>query len=92
MVDFVAGSDETAGQVNTVKVNMIVSGGKSVYGAKVGILMLEAQFPRIIGDMGNALTWGFPVRYKVVRGASPNRVVRQGATGLLDDFLSLIHI
>ena len=88
MVDFVAGSDETAGQVNTVKVNMIVSGGKSVYGAKVGILMLEAQFPRIVGDMGNALTWRFPVRYKVVRGASPDRVVRQGATGLFDDFLA----
>ena len=66
---------------------MIASGGKSVYGVEVGILMLEAQFPRIIGDMGNALTWGFPVRYKVVRGASPNRVVRQGATGLLDDFI-----
>lgn len=66
---------------------MITSGGKSVYGAKVGILMLETQFPRIVGDMGNALTWAFPVRYKVVRGASPDRVVRQGATGLFNDFV-----
>ncbi|MDG2405778.1 MAG: aspartate/glutamate racemase family protein, partial [Paracoccaceae bacterium] len=67
---------------------MIASGGKSVYGAKVGILMLEAQFPRILGDMGNALTWGFPVHYKVVRGASPDRVVRQGAIGLFDNFVT----
>ncbi len=66
---------------------MIVEGGKSIYGASVGILMLDAQFPRIPGDMGNALTWPFPVLYKVVRDASPDRVVRQGATGLLDAFI-----
>ena len=48
---------------------MKVKGGKAVYGASVGILMLEAQFPRIPGDMGNALSWPFPVLYKVVRGA-----------------------
>ncbi len=65
----------------------IAHGGKSIYGAKLGILMLEARFPRIPGDMGNAGTWPFPVLYKVVRGASPHRVVRQRAKGLLDAFL-----
>ena len=60
---------------------MRVAGGKAVYGAAVGILMLEARFPRIPGDMGNALTWPFPVHYKVVRSASPDRVVRRGAEG-----------
>ena len=49
--------------------------------------MLEAQFPRIPGDMGNALTWPFPVHYKVVRDASPDRVVRNGANGLYGSFL-----
>ena len=63
-------------------------GGKAIYGASVGILMLEARFPRIPGDMGNALTWPFPVHYKVVRSASPDRVVRQGAEGLLDVFIA----
>ena len=67
---------------------MIVSGGKAIYGASVGILMLEARFPRILGDMGNALSWPFPVLYKVVRDASPDRVVRHGAEGLLDNFLT----
>lgn len=65
----------------------IQTGGKAVYGASVGILMLEAQFPRIPGDMGNALTWPFPVLYKVVRGASPERVVCHEAEGLKDDFI-----
>jgi aspartate/glutamate racemase len=66
---------------------MIVSGGKAVYGAAVGILMLEARFPRIPGDVGNALTWPFPVLYKVVSGASPDLVVRRNAQGLLDSFI-----
>lgn len=67
---------------------MKVSGAKPVYGASVGILMLEARFPRIPGDMGNALSWPFPVQYKVVRSASPDRVVRKGADGLLDTFIA----
>ena len=53
----------------------VVRGGKAIYGAAVGILMLEARFPRTPGDVGNALTFPFPVLYKVVRGASPDRVV-----------------
>ncbi|WP_374448672.1 aspartate/glutamate racemase family protein [Stella sp.] len=65
----------------------IAHGGKAVFGARLGILMLEAQFPRIPGDMGNARTWPFPVLYKVVSGASPDRVVRRKAEGLLPDFL-----
>ncbi len=63
-------------------------GGKAVYGAHLGILMLEARFPRIPGDMGNAQTWPFPVSYRVVRGASPDRVVRKQATGLTDAFVA----
>ena len=65
----------------------IAKGGKAVYGAPLGILMLEAKFPRIPGDMGNATTWPFPVLYRVVKGASPAKVVLNGAAGLLQDFL-----
>ncbi|MGO1119082.1 aspartate/glutamate racemase family protein [Rhodovibrionaceae bacterium A322] len=67
--------------------HVIARGGKTVYGAAVGILMLETRFPRIPGDIGNAGTWPFPVLYRVVRGASPDKVVRQGAEGLLDAFI-----
>lgn len=66
---------------------MKTMGGKAVYGASVGILMLEAQFPRIPGDMGNARTWDFPVHYKVVSSASPDAVVRRGAAGMLPAFI-----
>ena len=66
---------------------IIARGGKAVYGAPLGILMLEARFPRIPGDMGNATTWPFPVLYRVVKGATPERVVLRGAAGLLQDFL-----
>ena len=66
----------------------IARGGKSLYGARVGILTLETRFPRIPGDMGNAETWPFPVLYKIVSGASPRRVVCHRAEGLLDEFLS----
>lgn len=65
----------------------VFRGGKAVYGAPLGILMLEAKFARIPGDMGNAVTWPFPVLYRVVPGASPERVVLDGARGLLPAFL-----
>jgi Asp/Glu/hydantoin racemase len=66
----------------------LARGGKSIYGAPLGILMLEARFPRIPGDMGNGETWPFPVLFRVVRGASPEKVVLQGARGLLPDFVA----
>lgn len=66
----------------------IAKGGKAVYGAPLGVLMLEARFPRILGDMGNGATWPFPVLYKVVSGASPEKVVLKGAAGLLPDFVA----
>ncbi|RXG96745.1 aspartate/glutamate racemase family protein [Bradyrhizobium zhanjiangense] len=65
----------------------IARGGKAIYGAPLGILMLEARFPRIPGDMGNGTTWPFPVLYRVVSGASPEKVVLNGAAGLLPDFI-----
>ena len=65
----------------------IARGGKALYGVPLGILMLEARFPRISGDMGNGTTWPFPVLYHVVRGASPEKVVLHGARGLLPDFI-----
>src|SRR5216684_2850678 len=71
----------------TNDISRIAHGGKGLYGARVGILMLETRFPRIPGDMGNALTWPFPVLYKVVPGASSRRVVVDRAEGLLDGFL-----
>jgi Asp/Glu/hydantoin racemase len=66
---------------------MRVRGGQNIYGFSVGILMLDTRFPRIPGDMGNASTFDFPVRYHRVTGASPDRVVRQGQRELLPAFV-----
>ena len=74
--------------MNLARKSTIARGGKAIYGVPLGILMLEARFPRIVGDMGNATTWPFPVLYRVVRGASPEKVVLQGARGLLPDFVA----
>jgi Asp/Glu/Hydantoin racemase len=65
------------------------SGGKNVYGVPLGVLMLHSKFPRVPGDVGNASTWPFPVLYRVVHGASPDRVVRRLHEGdLLEPFMA----
>ncbi|MBI3827311.1 MAG: aspartate/glutamate racemase family protein [Candidatus Rokubacteria bacterium] len=64
-----------------------VRGGFNQYGFTVGILMLDTRFARIAGDMGNAGTFPFPVRYHRVAGADPDLVVRRGAEGLLPAFV-----
>lgn len=64
-----------------------VRGGFNQYGFTVGVLTLDTRFPRIVGDIGNATTFPFPVRYQRVAGARPELVVRRGAAGLLDAFV-----
>ena len=66
---------------------MRVGGGQNLYGVTIGILMLDTQFPRIVGDMGNALTFDFPVRHHRVSGATPDLVVRRSAQDLLPAFV-----
>lgn len=64
-----------------------VQGGPNLAGYDIGILTLETQLPRIPGDIGNALTFPFPVRYHVVKGAFPGRVVKEGDPALLKPFI-----
>lgn len=52
-----------------------VKGGSTVYGYDIGVLMLDSRFPRIVGDIGNAKTWKFPVLYEVVEGFRPDKAV-----------------
>jgi Asp/Glu/hydantoin racemase len=64
-----------------------VRGGRNIYGTVVGILLLQSRFPRIPGDVGNASTWPFPVQFRVVDGATPDRVVRHLSHDDLGPFL-----
>src|SRR4051812_28412198 len=63
-------------------------GGKTLYGARVGILMLDTKWPRPPGDTGNAHTWPFPVLYKVVKKASAKVVIHEQGRGLGEAFLN----
>lgn len=58
-----------------------------VHGVSIGIMVLDTGFQRLPGDIGYAPTWNFPVHYAVVRGATPDRVVKPNADGMLDLFI-----
>ena len=49
--------------------------------------MLDTRFPRVPGDIGNPRSFAMPARHRVVAGASPQRVVRQGDPALLQPFI-----
>ena len=66
---------------------MRVRGGQNLYGFGVGILVLDTQFPRAPGDIGNATTFDFPVLYHRVAGASSDQVVRGTGRELLPSFI-----
>lgn len=53
----------------------------------LGVIMLDTEFPRPVGDVGHPGSWSMPVRFKRVAQASPERVIRQGNQGLTDDFI-----
>ena len=64
-----------------------VTGGRTLYGHALGVLMLDTRFPRPPGDIGNATTWPFPVRYRIVRGAHTFRVIGELDESLRQPFL-----
>ncbi len=53
--------------------------------------MLDTRFPRPVGDIGNPRTFAHPVRYAVVQGASPQRVVHKRDPALLQPFIDAGH-
>lgn len=64
----------------------LLEGGFPFYATPLGILLLDARFPRPPGDIAYAETFDFPVLYRVVQRATPSRVVNEAAAGLLDAF------
>ena len=59
---------------------------RTYYGVSIGILMMETYFERFNGDIGNARTWPFPVQYRIVKGATPDRVTDAAGPNMLDAF------
>lgn len=61
--------------------------GRAVHGVDIGIMMLETDFPRPVGDVANGMTFAFPIHYEIAFGATPPQVVDHAAEGLLDRFV-----
>jgi hypothetical protein len=57
----------------------------------LGVLMLQTQFPRPAGDVGHPASFRMPVRWQVVQGATPCRVVPQTDAALLRPFIDAAH-
>ena len=45
-----------------------IEGGRAFYGKAIGMLMLDTTYPLIPGNVGNATSYDFPVRFKVLEG------------------------
>lgn len=71
---------------NPTTPSRMAHGGKTVYGARVGILMMDTLFSRPPGDMGNAASWPFPALWRVVRGATPQWVYATPEAEVLEAF------
>ncbi|MDP6531421.1 MAG: hypothetical protein QF375_05985 [Arenicellales bacterium] len=50
-----------------------VVGGKPYYGEAIGVLLFDhRRYPMIPGEVGNACSYDFPVRMKIVPGLDDN--------------------
>lgn len=54
--------------------------GQVSYGETIGILMLDTYTPFIPGDVGNASTYDFPVRYETVEDLTVKRIFSKDIT------------
>ena len=57
------------------------------YGESIGILILDASYPCIPGNVANATTFPFPVRYEKIEGASIDRLLNQQDPSLAVPFI-----
>jgi len=61
--------------------------GQASYGEAIGILLLDTSFaPYIPGDVANASSYSFPVRYQVVKGITVEKIFKKDSS-FLDKFI-----
>ena len=70
-------------------VSAVATGGKSFYGARLGLLVRRTRFPRLPGDPANARSFPFSLRYAVLERAdretaleAAERLLDEGAEGI----------
>ncbi len=64
--------------------NAVAPGGRSFYGARLGLLARPTRFPRLPGDPANARSFPFSLRYAVLEQADRSTALR-AAERLLDE-------
>ena len=57
-------------------------------GQDIGILVLDCAYPFVPGNVANARTFPFPVRYAVVEGANPQRLILDADPELITPFVT----
>lgn len=62
--------------------------GHRTAGQPIGVLTLSTTFDKPPGHIRHAATLPFPVRYREVAGATPQRIVHDADTTLLEPFVS----
>lgn len=58
--------------------------GQVSYGEVIGVLLLDTYTPFIPGDVGNASSYDFPVRYEVVHGLTVKRIFQKDESAYND--------
>lgn len=61
--------------------------GRDIYGAPVGVIVMDCFIPYPPGTPGNPSTFGFPVLYEVVRGATMQDLIYTPNEQLIEPFL-----
>lgn len=64
--------------------------GQVSYGEAIGILLLDSSAPYIPGDVANATTYNFPVRFKKVAGLTVERIFNHDLS-LLDGVIAAAY-
>ncbi len=62
-------------------------GRRLSYGEAIGILLIENYVPYIPGDVANATSYDFPVRFETLPGFTPDRLFNHDRS-LLDDIMA----
>lgn len=57
-------------------------------GETIGIIVLDCEYPYIPGNVANATTYDFPVRYAVAEGADNHRLIFERDPRLLEPFVA----
>jgi hypothetical protein len=75
------------------KEDMLVKGGRTIYGEAIGIAILDLKYPLIPGNVGNASTYNFPVRVKVIEGLnhSPSPPIRDESDNYTPDVKKFVR-